>query len=51
MQQLKIWFSVCNISDFIFPKALMQIHFNENYLESDIYPKSTFVGKVVSHNK
>ena len=38
-----------HISDFIFPKALMQIHFNENYLESDIYPKSTFVGKVVSH--
>ena len=35
------------ISDFIFPKALMQEHFNENYLESDIYPTSTFVGKVL----
>jgi hypothetical protein len=39
-----------NISDFIFPKALMQEHFNENYLESDIYPKSTFSGKVVRNN-
>ncbi|MEC7863531.1 MAG: YceI family protein, partial [Bacteroidota bacterium] len=38
------------ISDFIFPKALMQEHFNENYLESDVYPKSTFLGKVV-HNE
>ena len=37
------------VSDFIFPKALMQEHFNENYLESDIYPKSTFLGKVVQN--
>ena len=37
------------ISDFIFPKALMQEHFNENYLESDIYPKSTFSGKVIQN--
>ena len=37
------------ISDFIFPKALMQEHFNENYLESDIYPNSTFSGKVVQN--
>lgn len=37
------------ISDFIFPKALMQEHFNENYLESDIYPKSTFVGSVLEN--
>ena len=36
-----------NITDFIFPIALMQEHFNENYLESDIYPTSTFSGKVV----
>ncbi len=39
-----------NITDFIFPKALMQEHFNENYLESDIFPKSTFSGKVVKRN-
>tara|TARA_B000000437_G_scaffold184522_1_gene141143 strand:- start:388 stop:909 length:522 start_codon:yes stop_codon:yes gene_type:complete len=37
-----------NITDFIFPIALMQEHFNENYLESDIYPTSTFSGKVVA---
>ena len=24
----------------------MQTHFNENYLESDIFPKANFVGKV-----
>lgn len=30
---------------FVFPKALMQEHFNENYMESDKFPKSTFTGK------
>ena len=34
------------ISDFNFRKKLMQTHFNENYLESDLYPKANFVGKV-----
>jgi hypothetical protein len=38
------------IKDFIFPKALMQEHFNENYLESDLYPTSTFSGKVISQS-
>jgi len=37
-----------DVKDFIFPKSLMQEHFNENYLESDIYPKSIFKGKVIS---
>ena len=37
------------ISEFIFPKALMQEHFNENYLESDIYPISTFTGILVEN--
>ena len=37
-----------DIKDFIFPKALMQEHFNENYLESDLYPKSIFSGEVIS---
>ncbi len=32
------------IKGFIFPKELMQEHFNENYLESDKYPKATFSG-------
>jgi polyisoprenoid-binding protein YceI len=36
------------ISDFNFRKKLMQTHFNENYLESDIFPKANFVGKVVA---
>ena len=36
-----------NVIDFIFPKPLMQEHFNENYLESDIYPTSVFEGKVI----
>ena len=34
------------IKAFEFEKALMQEHFNENYMESDKYPKSTFVGKI-----
>ena len=31
---------------FEFEKALMQEHFNENYVESNIYPKGLFKGKV-----
>ncbi len=33
------------IKGFEFEKALMQEHFNENYLESDKFPKATFKGK------
>ena len=33
---------------FQFKKSLMQEHFNENYVESDKYPKATFKGKVVN---
>lgn len=32
------------IKAFEFEKKLMQEHFNENYMESDKYPKSTFKG-------
>lgn len=32
------------LKGFIFPKELMQEHFNENYMESDKYPKATFTG-------
>jgi hypothetical protein len=32
------------VKGFIFPKALMQEHFNENYMESDKYPKASFSG-------
>ncbi len=31
---------------FKFKKALMEEHFNEKYVESEIYPKSTFKGKI-----
>lgn len=33
-----------NMADFVFEKSLMQEHFNENYVESDKYPKATFTG-------
>lgn len=29
---------------FLFERALMQEHFNENYVESDKYPKASFTG-------
>lgn len=34
------------IKSFKFEKALMEEHFNENYLESEKFPKSTFKGKI-----
>lgn len=34
------------IKSFEFEKALMQEHFNENYMESDKIPASTFSGKI-----
>src|SRR4030095_909117 len=33
------------IQGFKFEKALMQEHFNENYMESATYPKAKFTGK------
>jgi hypothetical protein len=35
---------------FEFEKALMQEHFNENYIESDKYPKSTFRGQITNNS-
>jgi len=35
------------IRSFTFDKALMQEHFNENYVESDKYPKATFEGRII----
>ena len=37
---------IAKIKDFIFPNALMREHFNEKYLETEKYPKSTFQGKL-----
>lgn len=34
------------MKSFQFEKALMQEHFNENYVESSKYPKATFKGKI-----
>lgn len=36
------------MKSFIFEKALMQEHFNENYVESDEFPNATFQGKVTN---
>jgi len=36
------------MKSFDFEKALMQEHFNENYVESDKYPNTTFKGKVLN---
>jgi hypothetical protein len=38
------------VNDFQFEKSLMQEHFNEKYMESDKFPKSTFQGKIVGYN-
>lgn len=35
---------------FEFKKALMQEHFNEDYVESDKYPRAVFKGKVLNNN-
>lgn len=39
------------IKAFEFEKALMQEHFNENYMESDKYPNSVFKGKITNLDK
>lgn len=36
------------IRSFEFEKKLMQEHFNENYMESDKFPKSTFKGAIIN---
>ena len=37
------------IKSFKFEKELMQEHFNENYMESDKYPKAEFKGNITNH--
>ena len=36
------------MKSFKFSKALMEEHFNENYVESDKYPRSTFEGQIIN---
>ncbi|MBS1741948.1 MAG: YceI family protein [Bacteroidetes bacterium] len=46
----EIQFSVL-IKSFHFQKSLMEEHFNENYMESDKFPKSTFKGGIADFSK
>lgn len=39
------------VKGFEFKSALMMEHFNENYMESDKYPKSLFTGKITNIDK
>ncbi|SRR6056297_1596937 len=39
------------MTGFEFEKKLMQQHFNENYVESDKFPKSTFKGLITNNEK
>ncbi|WBO83378.1 YceI family protein [Hymenobacter yonginensis] len=36
------------VKSFQFRRTLMQEHFNENYLESDRYPRATFAGRLLA---
>ncbi len=36
------------MKSFMFEKSLMQEHFNENYVESDKYPKAIFKGQIAN---
>jgi hypothetical protein len=36
---------------FEFEEALVEEHFNENYMESETYPKATFTGKIFDMSK
>lgn len=39
------------VKDFEFEKALMKEHFNEKYMETEKYPKSTFQGKITGYEQ
>lgn len=39
------------MTTFHFKRALMEEHFNENFIESDKYPKTKFNGKIENFNK
>ncbi|WP_350284464.1 YceI family protein [uncultured Croceitalea sp.] len=40
--------SLALVKGFRFKNSLMEEHFNENYIESDTYPKAVFKGKLVA---
>ena len=39
------------VRSFKFKEALVEEHFNENYMESHLYPKSQFKGKILNFNQ
>ena len=39
------------MKSFEFERALMQEHFNENYIESDKFPKAEFKGSIIGNDK
>jgi len=38
-----------SVNSFLFKKALMQKHFQENYMETIKFPKSTFIGSITDN--
>ena len=42
---------IVKMTGFQFEKKLMQEHFNENYVESEKYPKSTFNGRITDNDR
>jgi polyisoprenoid-binding protein YceI len=42
---------IVKMTGFEFRKKLMQEHFNENYVESHKYPKSTFSGRITNNTE
>ena len=42
--------SLALMKGFRFKNSLMEEHFNENYIESETYPKATFKGKLLGFN-
>ncbi|MFV8269669.1 YceI family protein [Flavobacterium sp. GT2N3] len=41
--QIACWM---NIKDFKFQRSLMEAHFNQNYMESDRFPRAIFKGRI-----
>ena len=50
IQNGELLFSVL-IKGFRFKKSLMEEHFNENYMESDKFPKASFKGNITDQSK
>ena len=39
------------MNSFVFKKSLMYEHFNESYVESDLYPKAVFEGEIIDFDR